>query len=215
MAHAGLGDYRGVYLLRRGAAVVLSVPASFTELFREAVSGARASEVAEASFLTRVLDCAAGEVFGPIQLGYADAASFIPIPSGSDRARLLDAGDRAALERLRQAVSADEWKQGNLDPAWPTICGIFESGSLRAASGYAALRGVVADLGVVTHPEHRGAGLGRGAASAAAERALERDLVLQWQVPEANRAALRIGEVLGFERYASSLSVAIDLTAAR
>jgi GNAT superfamily N-acetyltransferase len=213
MAHAGLGDYRGVYLLRRGEAVVLSVPAPFADLFREAVRGARAADVAEASFLARVLDAAAGQVTGPTYLGYADGSSFAP--AGSGRARILGPGDREALVQLREAISREEWEQGNLDPDRSPTFGIFELGSLVAASSYEALLGVVAHLGVVTHPRHRGAGLGRGVASAAAEHALERDLVLQWQTPEANRAAVRVGEALGFERYASSLTLAIDLTAAR
>jgi ribosomal protein S18 acetylase RimI-like enzyme len=213
MAHAGLGDYRGVYLLRRGDAVVLSVPAAFADLLREAVRGLRAAEVAEASFLTRALASAAGEVIGPTYLGYADGSSFVA--RGSDRVRLLGPADLPALERLREAVAREEWERGNLDPARPPIWGILESDSLLAAAGYETLLGSVAHLGVVTHPRHRGEGLGRAVASAAAERALERELILQWQTSEENRPALRIAERLGFERYASSLTVELDLRSAR
>jgi len=146
-------------------------------------------------------------ILGPAFVGYATHAPVLP--PGAGHARLVEAPDRVALARLRDAVTADEWEHAGLSSgsASAALVGVFEGDRLLAVAGFEILFGLAAHLGVLTHPAARGRGAGRRAVAATARLATERGLLLQYQTLELNEPSLRIAELLGFERYATSLAV--------
>ena len=76
-----------------------------------------------------------------------------------------------------------------------------------AASGYVNLAGMLAYIGVITHPAHRGKGYARMVASASMASALEHNLFPMWRTLDVHEAAVKLAEALGFEKYASTLDV--------
>jgi len=60
---------------------------------------------------------------------------------------------------------------------------------------------------VLTHPAHRGSGLGRNVVSEVVRRALAQHQLLLYQTLESNVAAVRLALGLGYTRYARHLAV--------
>ncbi|MGE4606049.1 MAG: GNAT family N-acetyltransferase [Myxococcota bacterium] len=108
---------------------------------------------------------------------------------------------------LKAAVPDQEWLEANLEAAEPPVIGVLSGGSVIAAAGAEPLLGLVAHLGVATHPHHRGRGLARRVVSAVALAGVEAGLLPQYQTLFSNRSAIRVGEALGFEQFATTLAV--------
>jgi len=138
---------------------------------------------------------------GPAFVGYAES---LPEPAGPVVA--LEAAEARRLSPLREALPPREWQHANLERARPPWHGAETGGAVVAAAGPQVLGDEVAHLGVATHPAHRGRGLARRVVAAAGAAALAAGLLPQYQTLLANRAALRAGESLGFERFAVTLS---------
>jgi len=186
----------GLFVLAAGEAVVVLAPPDLHERLAPLAPG----ELLDADVLAPWLP--AGTRFvGPAFVGYAES---LPEPAGPVGA--LDAAEARRLSPLRQALSPREWQHANLERARPPWRCAEAAGSVVAAAGPQVLDDEVAHLGVATHPGHRGRGLGRRVVAAAGAAALAEGLLPQYQTLFANRAALRAGESLGFERFAVTLS---------
>jgi GNAT superfamily N-acetyltransferase len=148
---------------------------------------------------------AADRVMGPAFIGYLDEATFA---EGEDvDARLLDDGDAGAIEALRAACEPLAWDDGGPAHA-ATAVGVFRGATLAALSSYDIWSERIAHLGIVTHPAHRGLGLGAAAVRAMTRIALARKLIAQYRTPLANAPSMAIARRLGFERYATTVSIA-------
>jgi GNAT superfamily N-acetyltransferase len=202
VSHAVLQGYDGALVFRCGPACIVSVPESVPEVERRKLREARPDEAFDPEFLAGVFVVSAEKVSGPAWVGVADPAEFRPAPSS---ARILGGDDEAALERLAEGCG-ETWKQSKLVLDLKPMFGRYESGEIVAASGYRTL-GVLAYIGVITHPAHRGKGHAKTVVSAAMEHAFGQDLVPLWRTPEANASAVALGKSLGFRPYASTLDV--------
>ena len=118
-----------------------------------------------------------------------------------------DLGDDAALvARLREACPPADVEESDLlllDPAFVLV----EDDVPVAAAGYTEWVGLLAHVGVVTAPEHRGRGRGLLAAAAATNDALASGLVPQWRVRWDNVASLATGRRLGYTELGSQTTV--------
>lgn len=213
--HAGLEDYAGMYAQSfGGAAPVVSLPAAVTERFGSAAARAAAGGLVDDGRWSGVFGDTLTAVIGPAEVRYADAGTLRPA-AGDARARLLTVGDAPALERLRRACDPTEWEHaGGRELGAHPIAGVFTDGELAAVAGYEVWDGRIAHLGVVTHPAHRGRGLGANAVECVARAALQDGLVLQYRALASNAPSLRIADRLGFVPYAVSLAVRLRLARA-
>jgi RimJ/RimL family protein N-acetyltransferase len=211
VAHAaGLDDYAGMYAQAfGGAAPVVSLPPALLERFGGLVVEAAAGLVEDERW-SRIFGDALERVVGRAEIRYADAGTLRAAP-GDVRVRLLDDADRAALERLRHTVDATEWEHGGSLQDAPAVAGTFVNGELAAVAGYRVWGGRIAHIGVVTHPAHRGRGLGAAVVERAARAALEAGLVPQYRTLASNAPSLRIADRLGFVPYAASFAVRLRL----
>jgi GNAT superfamily N-acetyltransferase len=205
--HAGLGDYRGMYAQAFGAAPVVSLPMEMLERFGPAAAQAAGGGLMDDDRWRTVFGARVDRVIGPAVIAYADAGTFRSV-STHPGVRLLTDADRPALDALRDAVSAEEWEHSGspgLDAM--RLAGAIADGNLAAIAGYAVWGGRLAHLSVVTHPAHRGRGLGAATVALAIETALAAGLVPQYRTLASNAPSLGIARRLGFVGYATSLAV--------
>src|SRR4051812_1016419 len=114
---------------------------------------------------------AADRIVGPAFIGYLDEATF----DGGDHieSRLLDDSDAEAIEALRAACEPLAWDEGGPTDTVAAV-GVFHGSTLVALSSYEIWSERVAHIGIVTHPAHRGRGLGTAAVRAMTRIALTR-----------------------------------------
>ncbi|HXX48670.1 MAG TPA: GNAT family N-acetyltransferase [Myxococcota bacterium] len=138
---------------------------------------------------------------GPARIAYlhrtvSNAAEAIALASARD----------PRLQRLRAAVTAEEWRHANLDAAEGPLFAAEAGGEIAAAAGWERLLDAVAHIGVLAHPAQRGRGLARRAVQAAAAAAQAQGLLAQYQTLVSNVPALAIAAALAFEPFATTLS---------
>jgi hypothetical protein len=202
--HAALADYDGALAFRHGDACILSVPESTPEIERSKLRAAKPAQVFDAQFLARVFVINSDKVTGPAWVGVADRSSFMPMKS---EARLLTAADEAAMRELAEGCGETAWKQSKIAVDRQTNFGLFVGGKLVAASGYLNMGGLLAYIGVITHPARRGKGYAKSVVTASMTHAIEKNLFPMWRTVDAHETAVRLAGAMGFQKYASTLDV--------
>ena len=202
-------DQRGIFVLVNAQAYLISTPPESHDAVQQAVSapGVATSALIETPFWAALLGSKLEQAVGPTWLAYADNSDFYPADTSS--VVQLKSADGHALEALKNACVKAEWENGNIDLAKQPTFGYFLGDSLVAVAGYEVWSGKIGHIGVVTHPQLRGKGLGKTTVSAAAEHGLKADLVMQYQTLAANQPSKGIGKSLGFRRYGRTLAVKI------
>ena len=201
--HAALGTFDGALAFRRKDACIVSVPATTPDIERSKLRAAKPADAFNAAFLAKSFVISSDKVTGPAWVGFADRG-FKPVQSD---ARLLTSKDEAAMRELAEGCGETAWKQSKIAAERQTNFGLFAGGKLVAASGYLNLGGLLAYIGVITHPGHRGKGHARMVASASMAHALDNHLIPMWRTLDAHASAVKLAGSLGFEKYASTLDV--------
>ena len=115
--------------------------------------------------------------------------------------------DLLALKALRKACTDKDWEFGGSDLSERPLAGQFSDNVLTAIASYVIWAGDIAHISVVTHPDFRGLGYGKGVVSAITEVAISRALIPQYRTLLANTASMGIAQSLGFRHHATSLAV--------
>jgi GNAT superfamily N-acetyltransferase len=202
--HAALGAYDGALAFRHGEALILSVPESSPEIERAKLRAAKPAQAFDAQFLAKVFVINSDNITGPAWVGVADGSSFKPAKSP---ARLLTAADEAAMRDLAEGCGETAWKQSKIAVDRQTNFGLFVGNKLVAASGYLNMGGLLAYIGVITHPDHRGKGHAKSVVTASMTHALEHHLLPMWRTLDAHETAVQLAGAMGFSKYASTLDV--------
>lgn len=202
--HAALGSYDGALAFRHGDACIISVPESSPEIERAKLRAAKPAQAFDAAFLAKVFVINSDKVTGPAWVGVADKTSFKPAKSP---ARILTAADEAAMRELAEGCGETAWKQSKIAVDRQTNFGLFTGGKLVAASGYLNMGGLLAYIGVITHPDHRGKGHAKSVVTASMTHAIEKGLLPMWRTLEAHDTAVKLAGAMGFQKYASTLDV--------
>ena len=201
-----------MYAQAFGAAPVVSLPVEMLERFGAAAAEAAVGLVDDGRWQA-VFGARTDAVVGPALVAYADAGTFRR-PSTDADVRLLGEVDRPALDGLRGAVSAEEWDHGGSELGTLPVAARSRTGRWPRSPATRCWGGRIAHLGIVTHPAHRGRGLGAAAVALAAETALRAGLVAQHRTLASNAPSIDIARRLGFVGYATSLAVRLhaDMT---
>ncbi|MHB8718877.1 MAG: GNAT family N-acetyltransferase [Candidatus Dormibacteria bacterium] len=198
-----------VYVIRRQDSAVFIVPQALVGSTSAAVGAWPTADVCDASFLRSLYGDHVVAVNGPYWLGYATSGSFRPVDSRGARP-LSSAADRVALDELRAAVADHEALDAGLGVQARREYGIFDAadGSLTSAGTLTPFLGKAANVGVLTHPRHRGEGFGTAMVSALTAVALAGGATaVQFRLMHEDRAAQRIARVLGFVEDAVTFEV--------
>ncbi|MCG5219375.1 GNAT family N-acetyltransferase [Streptosporangium soli] len=143
------------------------------------------------------------DVLGPATLAYLDAGDFVAAHTESEVESLP--ADHHDIRELVASVGRQDAEESGLEEIASTAFAIREGRAVIAAAGYRAWLGMAAHLSVLTAPGHRGRGLARRVASAAAADAMANGLVPQWRArPEPSR---RVARALGFREFGSQISI--------
>jgi GNAT superfamily N-acetyltransferase len=204
LPHAALQGYDGVLVFRHGGACLVSVPDVVPAVERAKLAAAPPDQAFNPEFLAKTFVVWKDRVSPPAWVGICDRADFRPVPT---TARLLTARDGDAIERLAEGCGELAWKASKLVLDREPNFGLFVGNDIVAASGYLNMGGVLAYIGVVTHPAHRGKGYAKAVVSATMNYAFERGLVAMWRTPASNESAISVARSLGFSPYAFTLDV--------
>lgn len=204
-ADAGLADYQGVYLLRRGESCVVSVPAPLLSTVIAQLAGLSAASSFDSSRLQRLFGDAVERIVGPAWQGYLRADDFRP--AARPDVRQLTATDDPALRQLEKACGEQEWEQVGIGRAEQVVFGAFVGDTLVAAGMGEPRAATLLHIGIITHPDYRGQGHGRAVVSAIAAYGLGVGLVPRYQALAANTPSVAIARALGFTHYATTLAV--------
>jgi len=202
--HAALKGIDMALAFRHGNALIVSVPESSPEIERSKLRAAKPAQAFDAQFLAKVFVITSDKITGPAWVGVADRSSFKPAKSP---ARLLTAADEAAMRDLAEGCGETAWKQSKIAVDRQTNFGLFVGPKLVAASGYLNMDGVLAYIGVITHPDHRGKGHAKSVVTASMTHALEHNLLPMWRTLDAHETAVQLAGAMGFQKYASTLDV--------
>lgn len=201
-----LADYRGIYLQSFGHAPVITTPIPLLHEFGSKLAAAALKELTADARWSTLLGGALDRVIGPAWIGYADAGT---LRSSGLRVltRVLTSEDTHALRALQHSCTLTEWEHGGSSLGEHPLIGAFEGRGLVAVAGYEIWGERIAHLAVLTHPLHRGRGLGRAVVGHLSALVLQRGLVPQYRTLAANMPSRGVAEALGFQPYAISLAV--------
>lgn len=205
---AGLADYRGVYLLRRGDSCVVSVPAPLLAMVTAQLGGLPAASSFDVTRLQHLFGDAIVRIVGPAWQGYLRGDDFRP--AAGPNVRQLTTADEPALRLLAEACDEQEWEDVGIGRAEQVIFGAFAGERLVAAGMGEPLAATLLHIGIVTHPDYRRQGHGRAVVSAISAYALAVGLVPRYQALAANTPSVAIARALGFTHYATTLAVRLS-----
>ena len=202
--HAALRGYDDVLAFRHGPACIVSVPDTVPEVGRKKLREVPPERAFDPEMLAKSLVVWRDQVLPPAWVGMCAPSDLRPV---SPAARLLTADDADPIRRLAESCGEVAWNASEIYLRRNPIFGVFAGKDLVAASGYLTLGGVLAYIGVVTHPQHRGKGYAKAAAAAAIDDGLDRDLGPMWRTAGSNEAAIEVARSLGFRPYALTIDV--------
>jgi GNAT superfamily N-acetyltransferase len=204
VAHAALQGYDGALAFRHADGLIVSVPPSVPELERAKLRQAPPAGAFDPKFLGKVFVVSTDRVTGPGWVGIVDPQDFQPVPSA---ARLLGDADEGAMRKLAEACGEVAWHRSTMLQIRQPLFGLFQGPDLLAASGYVVMGSVLAYIGVIAHPAHRGKGFAKMVVSSAVAEAFRHGLVAQLRTTQANESAVALAQSIGFRHYASTYDV--------
>ncbi len=203
--HAELGEYHGILLFRRQQTLIISVPSTFPSAHRAELGTMTIADVDDRATLYTRVSVPIEHLIGPAFIGYADARTFQPYHAGS--VRLLTPHDEAAFHRFRASCPPMEWEHGGSSFGEHQLAGYFIANELAALAGYELWGTTIAHIAVVTHPQHRGRGYGKGVVSFLSAIILRNHRIPQYRTLCSNTPSIQLAAALGFAAYAESLAV--------
>jgi GNAT superfamily N-acetyltransferase len=209
--HDALSGWHGAFFFRHGPACVISVPQAFRPRVEELAGGAGPEEIFSVPCAEAMFGLAAERIIGPAWLGYADTLDFRPVLT--TRTRALGPDDLPALQRLSGACGP-EWEDSGITFESPLVFGRFAEGELVAAGTVERTSRDILNIGIVTHPDHRGQGYGKEVVSALTHYGIERGGILQYRSLEVNNPSMRIARALGYQSYGRTIAVRLKQDAA-
>lgn len=118
------------------------------------------------------------------------------------RVRLLKASDRDALNYLLNLCTEEERELANVSIEQDIPLGLFENNCLLAVGSFIFDGDLIADVGVITHPQYRQCGLGKAVVTELVRKRIENGRIVQYTTQEINTGSKRLAEAIGFWLYA-------------
>lgn len=177
----------------------------------QVLEAARDVPAEELALESRLLEISRGVSAGARILGEAHLLFCEEPPEivGSDQVSV--SFDAAHVQQLTSLSPADDVALSGLERArWAAAVVRQETDEVLAAAGVEIWQQVLGHVGVLTHPEHRGLGLGRFASAVAVEEAFTEGLIPQWRAAGESPGSLRMAISLGFVQAGHQTTVSLE-----
>ena len=170
--------YRGIYVLRLGDTVIVSVPPDPGPL---------------------------GLALGPSWHGYLHRDDISHKPTGIGRR--LTADDARSVDVFKTHVPTAEYEEAGFGDVVPAATwGAFDAGGL-VAMGHASVVGELADVGVVTTPAARRQGMATALVTDMLAGAFLDHEVARYRALVTNQPSLALAKQFGFEGYGENVAI--------
>ena len=97
-----------------------------------------------------------------------------------------------------------------VDEPDPVIYGLFEKSHMMAYASHRYWDDIIADIGVLVHPDYRSKGLGKAVVSIICEWCIQNDVVPMYRVFNNNTHSLRIPASMGFKERVTIETFKVD-----
>jgi len=197
-----LAEYNGIFVLRLGATTLVSAPPSHRAVAADLAVGRDVDDVAREI---------GGTVVGPSQHAYLHRDDHVaPTEPTTTRVTIGD------LEPLRLAVPDHEWAEGGFDVDTDHVWAAFGDDSattIVAAGKLTEFDGRPANIGLLTHPAHRGRGFAGLLTAdmttwAISEAGAE---VVRYRALTTNHASLAVARRAGFTAYGENVAIRLPI----
>lgn len=190
----GFEGYNAVYVARIDDAVLVYCPESLQAAALEVLAGCNPDDVFTGRTLERIAGDRVKVILGPGSHSFVDRHRITQIsPEGQ---RLSATDDRLAA--LHRACGDEEWAEAGFIFDWGVVYAIESAGEVIAAGSMTPFRGRLADVGLITHPDHRGRGCAKRLASRMIADALPDAEVVRYRALTNNAPSVAVARSLGF-----------------
>ena len=184
-----------VHLCMIGNAQIALIPQRFAQALDQAAPDALKS-----------LDALSDWLRASLRFQYRDYTYYTTTPLAPafplDNVRVLSAADAALLSDLQAQCSASELAMSEITIHDPLVMGCLAGNHLIGVASVLDWGGDIFDIGVLTHPAHRGQNIGAALTTALSNEVIQRGGIPQYRADEQNRGSVRIAEKCGFVRFA-------------
>jgi GNAT superfamily N-acetyltransferase len=143
-----------------------------------------------------------------VELCYLHPEAFKPAhPPTCFGCRQLSAADRPALTTMQGDCSAADLDEGDVDIDHEVAFGCWHEERLTAVASMYTIRGGFADVGILTHPDFRGRGLGKAAVSSVCSWLIAQGKLPMYRYEVNNLGSAGVARSLGFRPYYRQESV--------
>ncbi len=205
--HGTMEGYSGVIFFKRRNALIISAPEELVPYLSSACSGLSVAEVFLPIKCEALLAAQCERVIGPAWLGEISEQQFSPPHTQSTR-ELSDA-DYQTLQAMLDDCTGDEVSHSTIGVNEPHTFGVFIGNDIVAAANFSIRSNILAHVGVLTSPHHRGKGYAKMAISAVVAKALKLELGIQYQTLASNQSSVRGAKSIVFECFAETIAVRI------
>ena len=190
----GFAGYNAIYIARVDDAVLAHCPEHLRTVARQVLEGCEADE----AFTSRTLERIAGDrlkvILGPSSHSFLDRHHFTPAPLEGQRVP----ADDARFAALRRECGEQEWAEAGFNFDRGVVYTLERNGKVVAAGNLTPFRTQFADIGLITHPDHRGRGIAKRLASRMIADALPAAGVVRYRALSANAPSIAVARSLGF-----------------
>ena len=197
--HAGLGEYPGIWVLRRADAIRVSVPPGADEAAVNMLVDQAPGELTDPAFWRSFEPTRGFVALGPSVHAFTDAPGVAP-PE-------VEQVDPSALTGFLDAARPADRSESGFGEDVPIAFALRSDGEIVAAANLTPFRDEPTDVGVLTGPAHRGLGHGARVARAATAYAVSRFGLARYRALTTNAASRAIAAALGFEDRFDQLAI--------
>lgn len=197
--HSGLGDYPGIMVAGRKGGVHVSLPGGIDTTLIDTLVEVAPADLLTPRFWKGFSPTSELKVRGPSVHAYTDRP--LDFPKHVEQVTMAD------LATWRDEVSRRKWENSGFAGDVPVVFALRHKGELVAAANLTLFDGVPCDVGLLTHPKHRGKGYSTRVARAATSYAVTTYGRARIRTLSDDPRARAVSAALGFEDYCEQLAV--------